>query len=80
VTINFKERLKPQIIWIAQPQEKTNMATSIRVFISEDVFWEINEENGLIADFVDEFDKNWQEFKFEKTQPLVSLKVEVLNI
>lgn len=36
VTVKFKERVKPQQIWIAQPADETNMAAAIKIFISAD--------------------------------------------
>lgn len=37
VVLKFNDRVKPQEIWIAQPQEETNMATQVKVFITDDV-------------------------------------------
>lgn len=31
VTIKFKERVKPQQIWLAQPEEETLMASKVKI-------------------------------------------------
>lgn len=47
MVLKFNDRVKPQEIWIAQPQEETNMATQVKVFITDDVYWTLDADNGF---------------------------------
>lgn len=37
VRLLFNERVKPQEIWIAQPEEEVNRAVKVKIYISDDV-------------------------------------------
>lgn len=80
VTIKFKDRVKPQIIWIAQPQEPTNMASLVRVKIPPEIEFEFDSDKGLRAIFFDDPEYNWQKFPFPKTVATKQIEVSVVNI
>jgi len=78
VTVKFKERVKPQVIWILQPIDESKMAVKIKVYIAEDSFWLIDGDNNLLQAY--NVEDPWQKFTFLETRPLTTLKIEVMNI
>jgi len=47
ISVKFKERLKPQTIWIAQPQEEVSRAQVVKVEIPPNIEFTLDSDTGL---------------------------------
>lgn len=80
VSVKFKERLKPQTIWIGQPPEEVSRAQVIKVEIPPNISFTLDSDTGLRQTWDSDPDYLWQKFQFKSTIPTKQVNVSVVNI